>query len=64
MSHLESIPEVPASYDYNYKYFNDEVSGWVLKLANQKNEDFERIFVNETEAGCAVGSVAAPPEMA
>ena len=48
MSHLESIPEVPGSYDHNYKYFNDEVSGWVLKLANQKNEDFERIFVNET----------------
>ena len=48
MSHLESIPEVPASYDHNYEYFNDEVSGWVLKLANQKNEDFERIFLNET----------------
>ena len=47
MSHLESIPEVPASYDHNYKYFNDEVSGWVLKLANQKNEDFEGIFINE-----------------
>jgi len=48
MSHLESIPEVPASYDHNYKYFNDEVSGWVLKLANQKNEDFEEIFINES----------------
>ena len=47
MSHLESIPEVPASYDHNYKYFNDEVSGWVLKLADQKNEDFEEIFINE-----------------
>jgi hypothetical protein len=48
MSHLESIPEVPASYDHNYKYFNDEVSGWVLKLADQKNEDFEEIFINES----------------
>ena len=47
MSHLESIPEVPASYDHNYKYFNDEVSKWVLKLADQKNEDFAEIIINE-----------------
>jgi hypothetical protein len=47
MSHLESIPEVPASYNHNYKYFNDEVSRLVAKLANLNNENFEGIFINE-----------------
>jgi hypothetical protein len=47
MSHLESISEVPTSYNHNYKYFNDEVAMLVAKLANQKNENFEGIFINQ-----------------
>jgi len=47
MSHLESITEVPVSYNHKYNYFNDEVSRLVSKLANLKNEDFEEVFINE-----------------
>lgn len=48
MNHLESIPEVPEEFSHNYKYFNDEVSGWVLKLANLNNQDIKMLYINET----------------
>ena len=48
MSHLESIPEVSKGFSHNYKYFSDEVSRLVVKLENLKNEDIERLFINES----------------